>query len=236
MTVPHETPPQDSAAARYLPFAAFMLFIGAEELLRLLTARGFMTLPPNLFLYLYPVRIALVVGILYSFRRHYRELRWADLRAPSATLATVGIGLVVFAFWISLDGWAIRGESASTGYNPFTAPPELQLPLLLVRVAGAVLVVPVMEELFWRSLLIRYIINPDFGRVAVGQFSWASFLITVVLFGLEHHLVVAGMVAGIFYNLLLYRTRSLSQCVLGHGITNAALAIYVAMSGRWDLW
>lgn len=104
------------------------------------------------------------------------------------------------------------------------------------RLFGAVLVVPVMEELFWRSFLIRYIITPDFTSVPVGCFSWPSFLIASVLFGFEHNLVVAGILAGIVYNLLLYCTRSLSSCIMAHSITNLALGVYVVNTGHWYFW
>ena len=104
------------------------------------------------------------------------------------------------------------------------------------RIAGAVLVVPLMEELFWRSFLIRYIIDKNFDSVRMGTFTWASFLITAVLFGFEHNYILAGIMAGVFYNLLLYKTRSLAQCVLAHAVTNLALAIYVVSTGKWQFW
>jgi hypothetical protein len=108
--------------------------------------------------------------------------------------------------------------------------------MVLFRMAGAVLIVPLMEELFWRSFLIRYIIDKNFENVPPGTFTWVSFLLTVVLFGFEHHYILAGMMAGVFYNLLLYRTRSLAQCVLSHAVTNLALGIYVVSTGKWQFW
>jgi len=224
------------AAARYLPFALFMACIGGEELLRYLAASGLFSVSKEFFLYLYPVRIVLVVGFLYSFRTGYPELNWRDLRALPASLVTVAVGVVVFVCWIGLDSWVFKGAGAGDGFNPLLLPSGMQLPAIVVRIVGAVLVVPIMEELFWRSFLLRYIIDPDFEKVAPGQFSWPSFLITVVLFGVEHHLILAGMVAGIFYNLLLYRTRSIAHCILAHCITNLILAGYVLYYGRWDLW
>lgn len=226
-------PKISSAAARYLPFAVFMAFIGLEQLLRFLMQRGLVAGNDNLLLYLYPVKIALVVGILYTFRKQYREVRWQDLQQIPAVLLTVVAGLLVFLLWIGLAG---LNSPATGGYNPYQAVPGLQMVLLVLRVLGAAVVVPIMEELFWRSFLIRYIDNHAFEQVPLGQFSWPSFLITVVLFGVEHHLIIAGMVAGIFYNLVLYRTRSLAHCILAHAITNGVLAFYVIKSARWELW
>jgi len=223
------------AMARYLPFAVFMAFIGLEELLRFLSGRGFITVSPDQLLYLYPVKVVVVVGILYRYRKQYQELVWRDLLRLPESLAVVMIGLLVFLLWINLD-WAVPGVPSGQGYSPLLLPPALQLPMIVMRMIGAVLVVPVMEELFWRSFLLRYICDAHFEKVPLGHFTWASFVISSVLFGFEHHLVLAGIVAGIFYNLVLYETRSLAQCILAHAVTNFALALFVLISGRWDLW
>ncbi len=105
-----------------------------------------------------------------------------------------------------------------------------------IRLFGAVVIVPVMEELFWRSFLLRYLINTDFKQVTLGTFSWYSLIWTVLLFGLEHQRWLAGIGAGILYTLLLYRTKSLSACILAHAITNLALGIYVLLTGYWEYW
>jgi CAAX prenyl protease-like protein len=133
--------------------------------------------------------------------------------------------------------WTFSVWGSSRGYNPSLLPGDaLQIVMTSFRVFGAVLVVPLMEELFWRSFLIRYIVDSDFEKVPLGRFTWVSFLLTVVLFGLEHHFILAGMMAGIIYNIILYRTRSLAQCVLAHAVTNLAIAVYVLMTGKWYFW
>ena len=58
-----------------------------------------------------------------------------------------------------------------------------------------------MEELFWRSSLVRYIISPDFSKIPIGRFTWPSFLITAVLFGQEHNQLLADMLAGLAYTI-----------------------------------
>lgn len=223
------------AMARYLPFAVFMAFIGLEELLRFLSGRGFITVSPEQLLYLYPVKVVVVVGILYRYRKQYQEIVWRDLLRLPESLAVVMVGLLVFLLWINLD-WVVPSAPSGQGYSPLLLPSTLQLPMVIVRIIGAVLVVPVMEELFWRSFLLRYICDTHFEKVPLGHFSWASFIISSILFGFEHHLVLAGMIAGIFYNLVLYKTRSLAQCILSHAVTNLTLALFVLICSRWDLW
>jgi CAAX prenyl protease-like protein len=179
----------------------------------------------------------LTVGtLLFVYRKQYGELVFKELASVPATLVTCGIGLLVFILWIKMD-WTFGASGAPQGYNPSLLPEKhIQITMTLFRIAGAVLVVPLMEELFWRSFLIRYIIDKDFETIRIGTFTGASFIFTVVLFGLEHNYILAGIMAGIFYNLLLYKTRSLAHCVLAHAVTNLALAIYVILTGRWQFW
>ena len=133
--------------------------------------------------------------------------------------------------------WTLGASAIPPGFNPTQLPDgAVRILMTCFRIVGAVLVVPLMEELFWRSFLLRYLIDNNFEKVRIGTFTWASFLFTVVLFGLEHNYIYAGIMAGVVYNLILYKTRSLAQCVLAHAVTNLALAIYVIFTGKWQFW
>lgn len=225
-----------SAFYRYLPFAVFMGFIGLDEFIRILAGQGFFKLEATTLQYLYPVKALTVGFLLYLFKEQYHELTFRDLANLPASLAACAVGLLVFALWIKMD-WTLGVAGAPQGFNPALLPGrDVQIAMTVFRIAGAVLVVPLMEELFWRSFLIRYIIDKNFDTLPMGTFTWASFLSTVILFGLEHNYILAGIMAGILYNLLLYRTRSLAQCVLAHAVTNLALAIYVVSTGKWQFW
>lgn len=223
--------------SRTLPFGVFMLFVGVEELLRLALRWGWLSFPDQPLSYLYLFKTICVAAILIRYLPDYRELRWRDLAGDrGATLISLLTGLFAFLVWISLD-WSFNLAGAGSGFDPTLFPAgALRLYMTAVRVAGAVLVVPVMEELFWRSFLLRYLISPDFESVPLGAFTWGSFLAASLLFGLEHHEVMAGVVAGALYSLILYRTRSLAHCVLAHAVTNLALACYVLRTGNWYFW
>ena len=224
------------ASCRYLPFVVFMGFIGLDECIRFLAGQGLFKLEATTLYYLYPLKALTVGGILFLFRKNYSELSIKDLANIPQTLAACGVGLLVFVLWIMMD-WTLGIGGTPQGFNPLNLPGRnTQIVLTAFRIAGAVLVVPLMEELFWRSFLIRYIIDKNFDTIRIGTFTWASFLITVVLFGLEHNYILAGIMAGIFYNLLLYKSRSLIQCVAAHAVTNLALAVYVILTGKWQFW
>ena len=183
--------------------------------------------------WLYPVKTLAVAAALWYFRESYPELR-TRLR-PAALLTAVATGLLVFVIWILPEGlYPHLGESQ---FNPFIFQNSyIFATLVAFRLIGAVLVIPLFEELFWRSFLLRWVINPDFKRVALGQFTWLSFLVVTLFFGLEHHRWLVGLAAGAIYNLLLYRHKNLWSCIAAHSVTNLALAIYVLQTVQWSFW
>lgn len=221
---------------RVLPFALFMLFIALEEGLRLAAHHGLLVLPDGAIYYLYPLKALSVALLVVTLMGKYSELRLGDLLEVKTTLSAAAVGVVVFVMWISAH-WTLSVAGSRSDFNPLLLPPgAVRIVMTAVRVGGAVIVVPVIEELFWRSFLLRYLVDPDFASVPLGRFTWGSFLATTVLFGLEHHMVIAGMLAGAAYSIVLYRTKSLAQCILAHAATNALLACYVLCTGKWYLW
>ncbi len=227
---------QNNTFPRIAPFALFMAFIGLEELLRFLLGKGLVNFPSSAVYFLYPVKALSVAFLLVFLRNSYQEIRLRDIAKFKETLISISVGLLVFILWIHME-FASAVIGTPQGFNPNLLSGNLTIAAMTAaRLFGAVLVVPVMEELFWRSFLIRYIINPDFSKVPIGLFTWFSFLLTVLLFGLEHNLFLAGMMAGTLYNLLLYRTKSLAHCILAHAVTNLSLGIYVLYTGNWLFW
>jgi uncharacterized protein len=225
-----------AAFPRIFPFALFMLFIGLEEALRFAGGRGWLTLGEAFFLYLYPVKSGAVALSLAVLWKNYEEVRVADLALIRQTVFSIFIGLVVFVLWINMD-WPFAALTTPQGFNTsIVGENSLRYFLTGSKLIGAVLVVPVMEELFWRSFLIRYFAGPVFCKLPIGHFTWASFLIVSVLFGLEHSFVLAGIMAGVAFNAVLYYTKSISQCILCHATTNLALGIYVLNTGHWKFW
>lgn len=216
-----------AAWARILPFLCYLSFIALADLLARLGWQA------DQLRWLYPAKIAAVLLLLVVFWRHYRELA-APRLGPAAALAAVAVGVVILLLWINLDaGWMQLGQSA--GYDP-RAGGELLWPLVAVRLAGAALVVPVMEELFWRSFLLRWLEAPGFEAVAPRAVRWKSFVIVMVLFGVEHNLWLAGMVAGAAYGWLYMRSNNLWSAILAHGVTNGLLGTWIIVTGSWNYW
>jgi uncharacterized protein len=178
---------------------------------------------------LYPVKTLVVAGILWYYRKAYSEigLRWSWL--------AILVGIAAFVVWVVPEGWYPQlGESA---FNPYQfQAPWIVYGLILFRLLGAVVVVPIMEELFWRSFAIRWLINEEFTTVPLGKFTWFSCLVTILGFGFEHHRWLVGLLAGALYNGLLYYKKDLSQCILAHAVTNLLLGVYVLLTQQWSFW
>ena len=146
------------------------------------------------------------------------------------------MGLAVFAAWIAFDrGWATIG-APGRGFVPLGADGAIDLPLAAARLAGLALVVPVMEELFWRSFVMRWIDARQFLSVDPRKASPLAFALSSALFASEHSLWFAGLLAGAAYAWLYARSGNLRVPILAHAITNGTLGIWILATQRWSLW
>lgn len=216
------------AMAFVAPFAAFVLLMMAEPLLEPLVAPVF---DPR---WLYAVRCGLALAALVAFRRHYLPLRPESPGGAGRWLAAVGVGIGVFALWIALDlPLLVTGEA-----DPYDASrgAGLAVGVVAVRWAGSALVVPVIEELFWRGFIMRWVHHPRFEGVDPRDVSWKALVVSSAVFALEHRLWFAGLLAGLAYGELYRRTGDLRLAVLAHAVTNALLGAWVVGTGAWGFW
>jgi hypothetical protein len=179
-----------------------------------------------------------VAGLLLYFARGYIELRelpeskrWLWLWAPL-------VGLAVFVLWINLDwGWLNLASPGGFVYDPRDAETgQLIWWMVAFRLAGSALVVPVMEELFWRSFIMRWIDRHDFLALAPVAVSLKAILVSSILFGFEHSLWFAGILAGLAYSWLYRASGSLWPPIISHAVTNAVLGVWVVSTGDWQFW
>lgn len=253
MTVPADRPPPTTTATTPAAAAAARLgLLGRLRrrlpddwayLLPMLTFLAAISLAGQSSPY-YPLayagRAVLVAGLLVWFWPAYTRIKW-DYWWLGLLLGVVGI-----AQWVGMQLW-LQGATtffappaADQLYNPFEKlqPAWVAWAFVAVRMAGAVLVVPVMEELFWRDYLWRRIVAPnDFKLAKVGEWDPLAYLGVSAAFAVVHGnwwltAVVWGLMVG---GLLLY-TRSLGACIVMHAMTNLLLAIYVLWTGDWSFW
>jgi CAAX prenyl protease-like protein len=155
------------------------------------------------------------------------------------------VGIAVFALWIAPELLWPDYRSHWLFTNSITGPVSSSvepvhrdsLLVLVFRTIRAAVLVPIIEELFWRAWLMRWLIRPDIQSVPLGAWTASSMLISVILFASEHGPYWdVGLIAGLIYNLLMIRTKSLGDCILAHGVTNGILSAYVIASGQWHYW
>ena len=213
---------------RCLPFGLYILLLVLEGMLP-----GWV--PDFDVRWLYPVKAGLVALALVVLWRHYTELKSWSLSFGHVFLS-LAVGLLVLVLWVNLDaGWMLMGEMGK-GFNPTQETGQIDWMLVAFRIAGAALVVPIMEELFWRSFLQRWVQNPDFLALNPAQIGLKALLIASALFAIEHVQWLAGLIAGLAYGWLYIRTRNLWAPILAHAVTNGGLGIYVVTTGQWSFW
>lgn len=220
-----------AVAARILPFALFIVRLACyAPLYTWLHGAGV----DGRFAYgilLVPVLVA-----LFYFRRDYIELKFPPKLSSSGWLRSIVVGLLVFIIWIlPYPEWTTVG-SGTAGFSLLSAEGNIDPFLLAMRFAGLCLVVPLMEELFWRSFLLRWIDHPKFLQKDPVHISNRAFIIVAVLFALEHNLILAGLVAGVGYNWLYRVERNLWAPLVAHMLTNTILGIWIIYYHAWQYW
>jgi len=218
--------------ARAAPFLLFIAFLILGSVLPKPLIILDREIPTN---WLVLARNAIVGLVLLWFWRGYTELRRPTPARPSDWVLAIAIGFAVFIAWVAVDqDWAVLTRSA--GFMPLQADGGIDWIQALARLAGFTLVVPVMEELFWRSLVLRWIVRHDFQSVAPREVGWLAFVITTVLFAFEHDRWFAGALAGAAYNWLYMRSGNLWVPIAAHAVTNGVLGLWVLQTGRWEFW
>jgi uncharacterized protein len=209
-------------AVRIVPFAAFAL---------LTLIQGKFGDQPQYWIY--AVKTLAGAWLLWLLRREIAEMRWA------LSWEAIVTGVVVFAAWVGLDGlYPMLSERSATfdpirTYGAGTASASI---FVAVRMLGSSLVVPPLEEVFYRSLVYRYIIRHDFLTVPLGHFNWKAFLIAGAIFGFAHFEWLPGILCAFAYQGLLIRRNRLGDALTAHAVTNFLLGIWVVARGAWQFW
>lgn len=196
---------KDPVAARIVPFLVFMLSGLLVQTFWLWPELG------------YPVQVALMALALWVFRRPILAL---DLRLDPLA---IGVGGIVGGVWL-----ATAPDSAPLGGLATLGTMGLGL-WIICRLIGTVLLVPVIEELFFRGYLLSLINNGKTYRTVFGV------VITSAAFAALHGRVFEAGLAGVAFALLRLRKGRLGDAILAHVVANAIIAIAALLSGDWEL-
>jgi uncharacterized protein len=214
--------------ARIYPFAGFILLLAAEPWLA--AALTWLGLGAEST---YLLRSVFALSLLLYFRRDYLELRVTP--ALKQALVALLAGWLVFLLWIAPYPSWLGGHGVSSAVAmPMQSSADIFW--LICRWSGSALVVPVIEELFWRSYLMRRLDSADFMSASPARVSAYAIAVSSVLFAVEHQLWLAGLLAGLVYAWLYRRFQVLWVSILAHVTTNAVLGVWVVYTGQWQYW
>lgn len=189
----------------------------------------------------YPIGYALKVAAVAALLWHCRVIL-GDLRPwprPGALALAALVGLAVTAAWVGLDGWypsipLLGGKR--TEFDPMTLPAGARFGFVAVRMLGLVVLVPLIEELFYRSFLMRWVIDPVYTRVPIGRVTPLALAVTTGVFACSHPEWLPALLTGLAWGGLVGRTKSVSACVVSHAVANLALGVYVIARHAWRFW
>lgn len=180
------------------------------------------------FDWLYPVRVAVVGAVLLHYRKRFG---FGSFHINPIALA---IGLSVFLMWIMLVP-SVPQKSAAFSTSLFSAPVWGVMGWLLIRLIGAVIVVPLAEELAFRGFLLPRL-EAMFAGASLLTRQVGATLISSAAFGALHGSWLAGTLAGIGFAAALYHRGKLFDAVCAHLTANLILALYVLLTGQWSYW
>ena len=210
------------------PFVVFIAMMAIEK------AFG---LPPA---WAYSLRVLATTATLLAFSRGQLSVR------PSSPLLSVLLGAAVFALWIGPDVifgpayrhfWLFQNSITGTAASSIPLAMRGSTWFLALRTLSCALLVPPVEELFWRGWLMRWLIDSNFCKIPPGAYRASAFWMVALLFASEHGPYwEVGLVTGILYNWWMVRTRNIADCIVAHAVTNGLLSLYILQTGQLQYW
>lgn len=197
--------------------------------------------------WIYLAKTLVGAWLVWEVRGVVAEMRW------KLSWEAVVVGVAVFVMWVGIDPYypgldvlmhklglgKDPTKDPATPWNPFAqfgAGSLMAWFFVLVRTLGSSLVVPPLEEVFFRSFLYRYLISPEFEKVPLARRHTTSILLTSVIFALIHQQWLAGILCGFAYQALVLRKNRLGDAMTAHAITNFLLALWVVFRPDWKFW
>jgi exosortase E/protease (VPEID-CTERM system) len=178
----------------------------------------------------YPLRVIAAGAVFWLYRSRLQQFSW------NVSWPAIALGALTFVLWIWLQpaNSHVNDGAFAAGLKASSAPAAALW--LAFRIVGGVVTVPVAEELAFRGYLTRRLISRNFEQLPAGQFTWLSFGVSSLIFGLVHGQHLAATLAGMLFAIALYRRGKLCDAIAAHATTNGMLAVFVLSTHRWSLW
>lgn len=207
--------------ARVVPFVLFLVLTFCQGQFGAASAYWF-----------YLAKTLVALWLIWEMYPLVSEMRWA------MSWEAVIVGIAVFVMWIGLDRFypQFKGSVVWNPHVQFGENSALAWLMIAARILGSALVVPPLEEVFYRSFLYRYFAKADFLSVPLNRFLPWPFFATAAVFGFSHFQWLAGILCGLTYQWLVLRKNRLGDAMTAHAITNFLLGVWVAWQGAWQFW
>lgn len=176
-----------------------------------------------------------IVGalIVLLLRRYLLELQL------QLNFVSVAIGIMLFLVWVFADPLYPKFSEAESRWQSLQSWHTKSVVrdfLIAVRIFGSTVIMPPIEELFYRSFIYRWLQSHDFSAVSLQRWSWKAAFISSAIFGLAHREWLAGFICGMAFQWLVFRHGNLGAAIVAHGVTNLILGLWVLVSGDWKFW
>lgn len=226
-------PDRPQLVAYVAPFAVFMLGLALSQGIAALGKNSDQLWLREPMYWVYPLQaLACAAALLICWRRY-------DFGPQRHLPLAFGVGVLVFALW-TCPQWLLGQPPRTDGFNPetFAASPALYALTVAARFFRLVVVVPLVEEIFWRGFLQRYLISERFHDVPFGKYTAVSFWAVAAGFMVVHTTadMPAAFLTGAIYGWVAVHTRSLLACVIAHATTNLLLGGYIMATRQWGFW
>ena len=183
--------------------------------------------------WIYALKTIIGACLLWLVRSHVKEMKW------NFSWEAAVVGVAVFLLWVGLDGFYPILAARTGNFNPaktYGTGSVAATAFIAVRIIGSSIVVPPLEEIFYRSFIYRYLIKSDFLSIPLGHLNWWAFLLAGVIFGIGHYEWLPGILCAFAYQGLVCRKDRLGDAITAHAITNFLLALWVITHQAYQFW
>ena len=248
---------EDGARKTLAHVLPIVTFLGLMALVPLLEIFGFVVENDEMFpwyrhapeQWLYPVQ---VIVCLFLIKKYWKKYDFAPLRGMifAALMGVVGILVWIMPGYLFAEmdmdegWWNFFGFTAREGgFDPTQlagADTFMYWLIVVLRFVRMVVIVAIIEEVFWRGFLMRYFLDKDgnYWEQSFGKFSLKTYALITILFMVVHS--PADYFGAFIYGSIAYwvavRTKSLAACVLMHSVANFLLGCYVMATGEYGYW
>ena len=139
------------------------------------------------------------------------------------------VGIAAFALWPAAVSFDIVTLTSAQPMDNW--PKALFFFVSIFTTIGFVVIFPILNELFWRSFMLRYFITPDFRSIPLGTFQLFSFVAVIGLSALPSNYIVLPFLNSLLFCLLLVWQKNLRCCIVAHVTCNGLLASYLLING-----